>query len=214
MEALASLKQKLKLRLAMPLPGNDAQLQMSHTERRIWMNKFTIPDNRKEGAVLILFFPHEGKIKFPLIVRNEYDGVHSGQVALPGGKKELQDADLAATSLRETQEEIGIDPSNISLLGKMTQLYIPPSNFLVTPYIGIAHDTPVFNPDPSEVAEIFFVEADDLINEKFVDTRDIKVSSGTLLQSPVFTFHNKTIWGATAMMLSELKIIFKEIYFD
>jgi 8-oxo-dGTP pyrophosphatase MutT (NUDIX family) len=124
------LGKKLCHRLSLPLPGREAQLQMAHAERRQSMLHIKVPDDARKGAVLILFFEEDNKIKLPLILRTEYKGVHSGQVALPGGKFEDVDSVLENTALREAEEEIGIFRHDVDIIGRLTEVYIPPAIFL------------------------------------------------------------------------------------
>ena len=136
------------------LPGEEAQYRMARATRmKAGEAHLHYPDARL-SAVLILFYPLNDSIYTVLIQRPTYDGVHSGQVAFPGGKKEPGDVDLIATALREAHEEVGIDPANVEVLGPLTQLYIPPSNFLVTPVVGVSLQQPKLVSDQHEVQEI------------------------------------------------------------
>lgn len=167
----------------------------------------------RESSVLILLYPGAANPESAMIVlmlRSEYGGVHSGQISLPGGKSEPGDKDRAATALREAQEEIGIEPSNVHLLGSLTDLYIPPSNFLVTPILGYQNTAPSFKADPSEVAEIIEIPLAELLNEANVCLRKMKLSVGISLKVPAFCIDGHIIWGATAMILSEFKALFTD----
>ena len=208
---LEIFSKSLKHRLALPLPGREAQLKMAHAERRLNLSRYKIPAEARPGSVLILLFEDEGTIKLPLIMRSDYDGVHSGQIGLPGGKFESEDADLQSTALRETEEEIGISKSDVSLIGRLTELYIPPSNFLVHPFVGTIPFKPEFVPDQNEVARIIELDLDTLMDENNISEKDIKLSTGITIRSPVFHFNNDTVWGATAMMLSEFKSVLFEL---
>lgn len=208
---LEIFSKSLKHRLALPLPGREAQLKMAHAERRLNLSRYKIPQDARWGSVLILLYEDDGTIKFPLILRADYDGVHSGQIALPGGKYESPDLDLQATALRESQEEIGVRQSDVSIIGKLTELYIPPSNFLVHPYIGTISYKPMFIPDTSEVARIIELDLDTLMDENNLGDKEIKLSSGLTIRTPVFHFQEETVWGATAMMLSEFKSVLFEM---
>ncbi len=198
-------------RLQLPLPGRDAQLRMAHAERKINLARFKIPQDAKWGSVLILFYEEQNQIKFPLILRPEYDGVHSGQVGFPGGKFESTDENLITTALRETNEEIGVVANDVEVLGKLTELYIPPSNFLVHPHVGKINYKPSFFPDEKEVMKVIEVSLDDLMNESVVHEKEIKLSNGLQIISPYFDFRGHAVWGATAMILSELKTILNEM---
>ncbi len=208
---LEGLSSKLKHRLSLPLPGREAQLRMAHSERRESMMRFAIPDTARKGAVLILFFEEDNKIKLPLILRSEYKGVHSGQVALPGGKFEDIDEELKYTALREAEEEIGIFRNDVDIIGSLSEVYIPPSNFLVHPFIGVSATVPSFIPHEEEVKEIFSVDIDTLLDDSIVADKEITLSSGVKIVTPLFTIMNYQVWGATAMILSELKTLLREI---
>lgn len=201
----------LKHRLSLPLPGRDAQLRMAHAERKINLSHYKVPQDARWGSVMILLYEDENKIKFPLILRQTYDGVHSGQVAFPGGKFEPADENLINTALRETSEEIGITTNDVTVLGKLTELYIPPSNFLVHPHIGTIKNKPDFFPDAGEVVEIIEVSLDDLMSDSVVNEKEITLSNGLKILTPYFDFYGHTVWGATAMIMSELKILIKEL---
>src|SRR3954469_8035786 len=125
MTELATLAKKLKYRLSLPLPGLDAQLRMAHLERRRNMTLYKIPEDTRIGAVLILLFEVENNIRTVLIQRQQYDGVHSGQIAFPGGKIEDEET-LEEAALREAYEEVGVNPTDVQILGALTNLYIPP----------------------------------------------------------------------------------------
>ena len=184
------------------MPGLDAQLKMAHVERRLNLSHLKVPEYARMGAVLILLFEEEGIVKTCFIERTQYDGVHSGQIAFPGGKKEPGEL-LADTALREAEEEIGVKKEDIVILGQLTELYIPPSNFLVHPFVGVITYKPSFFPQAMEVAEILEINIDDLADVRFRGEKKIRLSNGTTVQTPYFGLHGKTVWGATAMIISE-----------
>ncbi len=184
---------------------------MAHLERRINLSRYKIPEDARQGSVLVLLYEEDDKVKLPLILRPSYDGVHSGQVALPGGKFEEPDKNLADTALREAAEEIGIVAKDVTMVGELTDLYIPPSNFLVHPYVGTIHYKPEFVPDATEVVEMIEISLDDVLNKSLVHEKEIKLSNGMRILTPYFDFHGHTVWGATAMILSELRSVIREM---
>jgi 8-oxo-dGTP pyrophosphatase MutT (NUDIX family) len=208
---LEELGRQLKIRLSMPLPGKDAHYRMANEERRLNLSKYSIPQHARWSGVLIMLYQDEEDIRFPLIIRKEDGSVHGGQVGLPGGKFEPSDLELSRTALRETEEEIGIASDAIQLIGKLTELYIPPSNFLVHPYIGVYEGTPRFIPDPGEVESVLEFGLEDLLNDELIREKQITLSTGLKIISPAIEYKGRTIWGATAMMLSELKAILMEM---
>ncbi|MBF0315545.1 MAG: CoA pyrophosphatase [Oligoflexia bacterium] len=187
-----------------PLPGLPAQLLMVPKARL--QQKLQITASTKESSVVILLFEKKhnpGNIYFPLIERGNNQGVHSGQIALPGGKVETTDSDFIAAGLREVQEEIGVTVFREEVIGKLSDLYIPVSNFLVHPLIAIKQDTTCWNSyeytlDPKEVTSVLELSIGDLL-----DDRIVKYSNSH--QASYFEVQGKVLWGATAMILSELK---------
>lgn len=200
---------RLRDELREPLPGFDAHRKLSPASRREYPDK---PDLSKarESSVLALFFHQEKSIRLVFIQRPFYNGVHSGQIAFPGGGFELQDKSPVDTALRETEEEIGVSPENITVIGKLSELYIPPSNFLVHPFIGYTEAIPEFRPDPKEVHEVFSLDIDALKNEECHQEREVQ-GKGYRVKVPCFYLDNRLIWGATSMMLSELLEIIRRV---
>ncbi len=202
----------LSARLNSPLPGREAHrraLPSDRIEKRLGIE--VSPDARL-GGVLILLFPGQGdETMFPLIQRTDYPGTHGGQVSLPGGKFEEGDKDLIGTALRETHEEIGVAPEAIRVLGKMSEIYIPPSNFRVLPVLGYVDHYPSFVPEPKEVDEILEVPLAHLMDHTLHKSTDIEVRGMRLPDTPYFDFHDRVVWGATAMILSELYEVLTEL---
>jgi 8-oxo-dGTP pyrophosphatase MutT (NUDIX family) len=203
--------QQLKYQLQQPLPGEDIQHQMSPIGRPKLKDFSNKEYNPKKSAVLILLFPHEQTIESTLIVRPLYDGVHSGQVAFPGGKYEEGDVHLQHTALRETHEEIGVAPHNIEIIGSLTEVYISPSNFLVTPFVGFTPKKPQFNPSPKEVDKIVTYDIINFGKTAIKTEKPIKLSMGFEIIAPCYEIEDITVWGATAMMISEFDNIIEEI---
>ncbi len=208
---LQELSRSLKHRLGLPLPGTEAQFRMAHVERQLNLLRYKTPENARLSGVMILLFESEGRIKVPLILRPVDSGIHSGQVSLPGGRQEPEDADLRITALRETQEEIGISASDVDVIGKLTHLYIPTSNFLVHPYIGILEKDAHFNAEEKEVVRIISMDLESLMDERTVKEKMMKLSTGQSINTPCFSIEGEMVWGATAMILSELKSLLYEI---
>lgn len=164
--------------------------------------------NARKSAVMALFYPNaEGETNFVLILRKTYSGVHSNQVGFPGGKSEPEDINYETTALRETEEEVGVDLNSIKVIREITATYIPPSNFLVQPFIGIVQETPTFVAQPSEVEAIIEVSLVDFLSEKAVIEKELTNSYMKKIQVPAFYLNEYVVWGATAMMLSEVKDI-------
>jgi 8-oxo-dGTP pyrophosphatase MutT (NUDIX family) len=167
--------------------------------------------NPRIAAVLMLFYPKNEHTHLVLILRNAYEGIHSAQVGFPGGKYEHEDEDLIFTALREAHEEIGINPKTIEIVKSFSELYIPPSNFLVHPFLGICKSELVFVPDPVEVAAIIELPLSVFLTENTVVNSDVKTSYSNSSAVPAFKIENHIVWGATAMILSELKEVLKEV---
>ncbi len=191
-------------RMKHPLPGIPAQQRMASPVRVREWKKLGIPDNARPGAVLILFYPGEKTVSLVLIQRPKYQGVHGGQISFPGGKREEGDESLIYTALRESNEEIGINPDDIHVMGKLTPLYIPPSNYLVTPVVGYTCHPPSFFPDKKEVDSIIEIAFTELIKKDIIEHRTIRTSVGLFTDTPAFVIGPHVIWGATAMIISEL----------
>ena len=194
----------LRDKLLEPLPGYPAQIRMSGIRRYRESGEMVIPDDVNHGGVLALFYPVDDKPAIAFIKRTEYDGAHSGQISFPGGKMEKGDHSVIDTALRETEEEIGVPVKEISVLGRLTDLYIPPSHFLVTPVVGFITSTPVFRPDLVEVERIIETPLIILLSEEVIQEKVIEVMNGLRWNVPCYYVDGNIIWGATAMILSEL----------
>ncbi|MCX2681470.1 CoA pyrophosphatase [Galbibacter sp. EGI 63066] len=197
----------------MPLPGQDSHNKMTPLFRIEYMNQIDLNEiDVKQSAVAALFYPAtDGQTRFLLILRKAYNGVHSNQVGFPGGKVEEEDRNLEDTALRETQEEVGVDPEDIQLIKKLTPLYIPPSNYMVHPFLCVSEKPLRFVPEEEEVEEIIEASFSDLIDENTVCKENITTSYAENMEVPTFKLNRYTVWGATAMMLSEVKEMFKEL---
>lgn len=191
---------KISHRLTQPLPGAAAheKLLSSNYKQRVLPN-----DSTRQGAILILFFPYREEVYCPMIVRSKYEGVHSGQIAFPGGRYENFDESLIRTALREAQEEIGIYARDVKVLGTLSEIYIQASNIRVLPVIGTIPYRPAYYPDEREVEEVFEMSISELKKRSHIQHTEVQVGS-KLVQAPYFGIEGKVVWGATAMMLSEL----------
>ena len=194
---------------AHPLPGIEAHRKMIPEIRTIPGLDEIERSKPSRAGVLALFYPdHERETRFLLTLRASYSGTHSAQVSFPGGKREAGDRDLAHTALRETCEETGVHPNSIVIKRSMTETYIPPSNFLVSPFMGVSSEIPEFRPN-HEVREIIQVKLRDLLDESTLGLKNLSTSYMENIDVPCFYFGGHFVWGATAMMLSEIKELIK-----
>lgn len=155
----------------------------------------------RQGAVLVLLFRRQEGLHFVLTRRREDLAAHAGQISLPGGRREDGES-LQETALREAYEEIGVDPQTVTILGRLTPLYISPSDFEVFPFVGWRDETPAFVPQLSEVAEIIEAPLKEIL-DKGSRREEVWERSGISVQVPYFQIGTHKVWGATAMMLSE-----------
>ena len=188
------------------LPGKEAQLQMAPPFRDVLLKQTShLIDNAKLAAVIALFYPgknHNTYLAF--ILRKPSPDVHSGQIGFPGGKPEAEDLDLQHTALRETMEEIGVQPEAIQIITSLSEVYIPPSNYNVFPFIGITNETLDFKLQISEVESVIEVSLKSLMNPKHQIITTVKTSYGLSVSVPAFNFNGHIVWGATAMILTEI----------
>jgi 8-oxo-dGTP pyrophosphatase MutT (NUDIX family) len=194
--------------LKQPLPGREAHQVMAPLPRPGWERHYQPPTPPRQGGVLALFYPYEDQLYLPLILRPTYNGVHSGQVGFPGGGQEAIDPDLTTTALREAHEEIGVAPEDVQILGQLSRLYIQPSNYEVTPTVGWIEQRPDFRIDPYEVAKLLEIRLNDLLDPHNRYEEEWQLRDRVALV-PFFHVGGQTIWGATAMILSELLVLFK-----
>ena len=195
---------KIADRLRQPLPGAEAQYKLAHVSRH---HAPTPPDDVRQAAVLALFYLKADDWHIVLIERESSNpnDRHGGQIGLPGGKYETSDASLQDTALREAEEEVGVDASRVEVLGALTELYIPVSNFQVNPYVGFTNYTPNFSPQIEEVRAILEVPFRVFQQPEALRSTDLRITPNiTLRNVPYFAVQDKIVWGATAMMLSEL----------
>lgn len=202
----------LRDRISLGLPGPEAHQKMRPVGRR---SATHVPEESgaRKSAVLIAIFDLDGIPAFPVIERPADGSVHSGQISLPGGAHEVGELFPVATALREASEEIGLDPAQVSILGTITPLYIPASNFVVHPVVGSVdgplHIPGSLVPNPSEVRRVIIVPLTEL--ERCVGEMEFTGSSGEKRVAPCYSLKDVTIWGATAMILSELLEVHRSI---
>jgi len=195
-----------------PLGGLDSQFKMA-PEMRLKFTKDSIEKrNPKESAVMALFYPDkEDQTRFLLMLRPNYNGTHSAQISFPGGKKDSRDRSLIATALRETEEEVGISKKSITIYRELTKTYIPPSNFWVTPYLGFINNNPRFITN-EEVELLVEVKVADLLDDQSLITKNLTTSYMENIEVPCFFLNDHIVWGATAMILSEVKDLLNSQY--
>ena len=204
------LIRQLTIRLRQPLPGQQAHEPLRAIPTGDIRPNFQHSTPPKPGAVLILLYPDEGKIKFPLTKRADYVGTHGGQLSFPGGKAEPGET-MEQTAVREAEEEIGIHRSNIEIVGRLSDFFVIPSNFIVTPVIAWQSVKPAFIPDPIEVERVLEGSVEALLRDDAIRVKEILAARIYKLTAPHFVFDNEIVWGATAMMLNEFRTVLKEI---
>ena len=201
---------KIGSQLQEPLPGWNAQKKLSplitdkYREQRA--------DSKKAGVMLLLFPDPSGDLKLYYIQRpkNPLDK-HSGQISFPGGQKDSTDQNLIETSLRETEEELGIDATQIEVLGQISPLYVYASNFYVEPTVGFINHEPTVIPQASEVADVYKIPLSHLLREDAVSYIDYPIRNIVFKQMPYFDLYGEILWGATAMITSEFLSIVKSV---
>ncbi len=203
--------EKIQEELKQTLPGIDAQMKMAPPIRK---SNMVAPDHARMGGVLVLLIEGDKSWNTILIRRTEDGQIHGGQISFPGGKKDPSDADIIATALRECEEEIGVNRHDIQVLGTLTPLYIPPSNFLVTPTVAYIQHVQAFKPSEKEVQEIIKVPLDLLFHPSIKKEQRVRRSDNNDedMTTPVYRLSDEIIiWGATAMMISELEHLAERI---
>ncbi|HQE11868.1 MAG TPA: CoA pyrophosphatase [Flavipsychrobacter sp.] len=203
--------EKLKLRLQQPLPGKLAQDRMIS---RLITLPTEVPDSAKVSAVLIVFLNKNDTWHIVYIQRAIDGHAHSGQIGFPGGKQEKFDSNLRATALREAQEEIGIVSNAVEIIGQLSSLYIPVSNFNVYPFVAVASSTFNYRLQASEVARVLEVPVSTLINEEIKTTFKLTAADHRFIRSvPAYQLEADAIlWGATAMITAELEQILLDCF--
>lgn len=192
-----------------PLPGLPAHQRISPPGRRLSPPPGGPPP--RQAGVLLLLYPKARTLHFVLTRRTERLGVHSGQISLPGGQAEPRDETFTATALREAREELGIALDQAEVLGELTELYIPPSNFIVHPIVAYIAAALKFNPQADEVAEVIEIPLSALLDPRAhpAELCTVLGADGAPLQVPAYRFNTHVVWGATAMVLSEFEEVLR-----
>jgi 8-oxo-dGTP pyrophosphatase MutT (NUDIX family) len=194
------------------LPDEKAHRLLAPYQRLTREEALAYNPNPKLSAVLILLYPDKrGVTHTVLMERNAYKGVHSKQISFPGGKCEPDDTSFEFTALRETEEEIGLLRSQIEIIGKLSDVYIPPSGFLVEPFVATCSQQPEFRPDHREVKSILESPIQLFTQKSAIKSKQIRLSNQSIkIEAPYFDVFGHTVWGATAMMLGELRYILNQ----
>ena len=205
---LTSFKQTLKS----GLPGEDAHQLLMPMKRPLSSVAKSKTSDYRESAVGIVLHPQNGSIHCILIRRPSYEGAHSGQISFPGGKRDADDVDLEYTARRECLEEIALPHQHAELIHPLTEVFIPVSKFSVQPYIFFTDNLPELTPDQREVEEIISFDVFDLTRHNQIPTTSIPINAGfTMKDVPYFDIHGHVVWGATAMMLGEMKVLLERM---
>ncbi|MBA2303608.1 MAG: CoA pyrophosphatase [Acidobacteria bacterium] len=198
---LKDLERTLRVKLAETLPGVEAQMRFAPAPVRTGWRAGHFPEDARVAAALMLVYPGADGPAIPLTVRASGLARHAGQISLPGGAADPGET-LAETALREAQEEIGIDPSRVQILGELTPVHVLVSGFTLHPVVGVTHERPAFEPAAGEVAEILEVSLDYLRDASSI-RRGTRVREGVAVEYPYFDLLGHQVWGATAMVLGE-----------
>ena len=189
------------------LPGEEAHFKMSPLVRIAQLKSVKLSErDPRIAAVMALCYPSENNLAtLLLILRKTYQGVHSNQVGFPGGKAEVFDKDLLATAFRETHEEVGVESHSVTVVKSLSQVYIHPSNFIVQPFLGFSDHKPQFIIQESEVEKLIEVPVSMLLDPSNVVSEIMHTSYAENIEVPTYNLSGYSVWGATAMMLSEIK---------
>lgn len=197
----------------MPLPGEEAHFIMEPAMRKKWRDLDKIKaQNPKQAGVMALFYPKQEVTHVLMILRKRYEGVHSNQIGFPGGKEEKDDKNLLITSLRETEEEVGVKQNEVQVVKELTKLYIPPSNFWVQPYMGLYESPKPFIKQESEVEDLVEIPLHQILDDAFLIEQKLSTSYAKNVNVPAFSFNGHIVWGATAMMLNEIRTLLKRLH--
>lgn len=200
---------QLKSELSKVLPGVDSHIRLAPEVRIADLKGGEMPVQAMESAVLIILYPFHNQLYTVVILRNIYEGAHSGQISFPGGKFEKADIDYSQTALREAHEEIGINPAELEIVGQLSKFYVKPSNFIIYPFVAFSTKRPVFKADPFEVQRIIEIDISAEIDYDKIEYKTITFKNGVQVTAPGFWVSGEFMWGATAMIFSELLEVLK-----
>lgn len=192
----------LQCALKNELPGFGAQSLMAPAHRRPAAEYLSKATAVKTAAVLLVMFPDEGRTRIALIERSHDGHTHAGQIGFPGGRQEPNET-LAQTALREAEEECGIQKADVKLIGPLTPLYIPPSNFHVHPFVGAISTKPDWKLQHTEVSRVLTPDISHFLDKRNRQMDAFASTRGEVVQAPFYRLDDVKIWGATAMMLAE-----------
>ncbi|MGE0360464.1 MAG: CoA pyrophosphatase [Vicinamibacterales bacterium] len=201
---------RIRDRLARPLPGLDAQLRMAPRPRPGW-DPHALPDGLRDAAALLLLYPHDDAWHVPLTLRGSALRHHTGQVSLPGGRLDAGES-VEAAALREADEEVGVAPASVEVIGRLTPLHIPVSGHLLHPVVGVAAERPRFRLAEAEVERLIEVPVAHLRTPEVVawEQRRRERPPNVLMDVPYFAVDGVRVWGATAMILAEFLAVLAE----
>ena len=200
---MIEIERKLRVGFEKLLPGANAHRKVMNNRKGISDLK-DIEETARKSAVLILIYPRNGVPHIVLNKRHAYDGAHSNQIGLPGGKVETSDSSLLDTALREANEELNIQSDKVKVIGQLTSLYIPPSNFIVSPFVGIHYDEPKFVPDSYEVQSVLEIPLNTFLRPNSLINTRVKVGDEVSMKVKAYDVSGQIIWGATCMIIKEL----------
>jgi len=198
----------LKAEILKGLPGTDVQWQMASSDRMVRNFPRTPGKDARAASVLILLYPYNGSVHTVLMQRPDYNGVHGGQISFPGGKQEPSDENAIHTAIREAEEETGVDPGIIEIVGTLTPLFIPVSNIIVTPVVAWTERKPLFSHDAGEVVFLFDADIKRFYDPSIIKLKPVKIGD-EMIGVKFFDYEGNMIWGATAMILNELLVILR-----
>ncbi len=205
---ISALKSYLLEKLQEELPGVEAHIEAAPTRRVQFKEEELLA--AKESGVLVLFYVKENELHIALMQRPKYEGKHSGQVSFPGGKREKFDKNIVHTALREANEEIGVLIEDVEVLGQLSDVYIPVSKFNVSVVVGAVNYHPQFVLDKREVEALIELKLADLISIESLEISKISINNNSIIKAPSFIFEDRIVWGATALMLNELRWLLKD----